>query len=183
MKEAPAPVCLPRGWGLLPIAFGAIYAGHYVRLGRPANLLWACELASLCVGIGLLVRSPACHALGVLWLAMGFFFWIIYLAGGGEFLPAALLTHVGGGAVGLIGVRALGMPRQMWWKALALLVALQQICRWITPEWENVNLAFSVHPGFERIFPSYGIYFCSLVALCAAGFFVAERGFRRWVKT
>ena len=87
-----------------------------------------------------------------------------------------MLTHVGGLAVGLVGLWHLGMPGQVWWKALPLaLAALQQLCRWVTPaEAVNVNVAFSVYAGMKPYFASYGAYLATMTVLFAGIFFLIE---------
>ena len=167
--------------GLLAIGCYAVHWGYHLWHGHPANGLWACHLAALVVGIGLLLGSPATLAVGVLWLAIGVPLWIVDVATGGEFTPTSLLTHVGGSIVGIIGLWQLGMPEQAWWKALLALAILQQVCRWITPPKENVNVAFTVYRGMKRWFPSYRWYCLALGLAVGLYFFAAEYGLRQVV--
>jgi hypothetical protein len=167
---------------LLALAFYAIHAARHLARGHPEDLLWVCHLGAVCVGLGLLTRSASLNALGFLWLCVGNALWFVDLAGGGEFIPTSLLTHVGGLLIGSYGLVRLGMPRHTWWKAILAFLVLQQICRWATPPGPNVNLAFAVWSGWEEVFPSYATYLALLVATGGAGLFLLERIARRAVR-
>lgn len=168
-----------RGLGLLALGFVAIHAGFHIWHGRPADMLWACHVATAAVGVGLLAGWPTCVGIGVLWLVVGVPLWLLDVAAGGELVPTSVLTHAGGLLIGLAGLRWLGLPDQLWWKAWLALAVLQGLCRWLTPERANVNVAFAVYPGWERCFPSYRLYLLTLAGLFAGLFFVAECGLRR----
>jgi hypothetical protein len=142
-------------------------------------VLWACHLAAVLVGVGLLGEWPAVVAVGVTWLAVGVPLWLFDLAMGGEFTPTTLLTHVGGLAVGLVGLWHLRMPAGVWWKALLGLAALQQLCRWVTPPAENVNVAFSVYPWMQPYFSSYGRYWLAMAVVFGGLYFVTELVLRK----
>ena len=179
---APPPLSLPppsRAWGGLALAFYAIHAGNHLLRGHPEDLLWACHLGAVCVGVGLLARLPVMNAVGFLWLATGDVFWLLDLASGGEFIPTSLFTHAGGLALGALGLARFGMPRHTWWRAMLAFLALQQLCRFTTPPRTNVNLAHAVWSGWEEVFSSTLGYQIVLIAIGAAAFFVVERISRR----
>jgi len=165
--------------GGLAIGFYMIHGVMCVWRGGPSNLLWACHIGSLIVGFGLLLSMARWTVIGILWFGLGNGMWILYLAGGGIFEWTSPLTHVGGLAVGIIGFRETGFPRGSWLWAWAGLAALQQISRWTTVEAENVNLAFRIHPGWEDLFPSYGLYLVFLLLMAGLVFFVLEAGIRK----
>lgn len=169
-----------RSWGALACGFYAVHAGIHLARGHPEELLWACHLGALWVGIGLLLRQPALHAIGFLWLCVGTVLWGIGLAGGSEFVPTSLLTHVGGLFVGGLAVWTLGMPRHSWWRALLAFLVLQQTCRWLTPAAANLNLAHAVWPGWETLFPSYLGYQVILLCIAGASFALIESLTRRF---
>lgn len=156
------------------------HAGFHVFRGHPEDALWACHIATLMIAVGHLTARALPIAIGVCWLSVGNLFWAIDLVGGGEFYPTSLLTHVMGYAIGWVGVRWMGFPKGTWWRAgLALMVGLFAITRVLTPAAANVNLAFSVHPGWEQIFPWYPLYFGTLNAMNCMVFWGVERLARR----
>jgi hypothetical protein len=158
--------------GLLAIFFYVVRAGLYLAAGEPQNMLWSCHMACLFVGFGLLRPSAALNAIGLLWAIIGLPLWLLDIATGGRFVSASLLTHFGALALGGLGVRMLGWPEGMWWKAILPLAGLQGVTRVVCPPDGNVNLAFAVWPGWERHFPSHGLYLLFLYGLAAAVFFV-----------
>jgi hypothetical protein len=165
--------------GIAGIAFFAIYFASRLPDGEPVSALWACHLACLLAGGGILLRRPAFVGIGVLWLLVGIPMWFVYLLIGGPFHWASLLTHFGGLAVGCVGLEALGMPRRLWWKAMAGLLVLLAISRFVSPPELNVNLSFHVYQSYE---PFAGYYVAAIVGLSLGTtvfFAVAEQRLRR----
>jgi hypothetical protein len=163
------------------ILFYAIHGGYWIVRGVPQNVLWACHLGSAAVGVGLLCRLPLLNGVGVLWLGMGNIFWAINLASGGELEPTSFLTHLGGLAVGLYGIKKLGLPRLAAPMALAALLALQRMTPWFGAPEENVNLAFRVWTGWERTFPSYLRYEVFLFAQAGVVFALLQWWLRKFL--
>jgi hypothetical protein len=170
-----------RAAGVAALLLYVIHATELIRRGEPYDLLWGCHLAALLVGVGLLLERPRLNAVGVLWSCFGLPLWIIYLFSGDDVMLSSAFTHLGALALGVYGVRQLGMPRGSAGAALAAYFALWMLTRVATPAWANVNLAFRVYPGWERWFHSYPIYFATLFALAAVVFLVFECFFRRFV--
>jgi hypothetical protein len=161
------------------VLFYFAHAAFHVLSGHPEHVLWACHLGTLAVAVGLMASWPGAIAVGFLWLTVGLPMWVYDILARDAFLPTSTLTHVGGFILGLLGIRAMGFPRGTWWRAGAALLLLHLACRWITPEQGNVNLAFSVWPGWEDTFPSHTIYVLLLLALCLVIFAGAEAVLRR----
>ena len=72
------------------------------------------------------------------------------------------------------------MNRRAWIPALVYAFAVQQICRWFTPPDQNVNVAFSIFPGWESIFPHYWEFWVfvlleSCVGIYLIAFFLAKK--------
>lgn len=180
-KPLGSPDTVRRGMGVLAIACYLTHSGYWVFLrGEPENMLWSCHLSSFLIGVGLLARLNLPFAIGVLWLCVGTPLWLLDVFTGGEFLPTSMLTHLGGLAIGVFGVRYLGMevPRFTWVRALFCLALLQQLCRWLTPMKTNVNVAFDVWEGWRSVFPTYYHFWFILGAVCGLVYFAAELGLR-----
>ncbi len=86
---------------------------------------------------------------------------------------------MGGLAVGLWGVRRLGLPRGVAWKALAALAVLHLISRWVNPPGKNINRAREIASGLEGWFPSHALFLLAIGAFCAAAFVLLETALRR----
>jgi hypothetical protein len=151
-----------------------------VLLDQPLeDLLWICQLGAYCVALGLLFRLPTVNAVGTLWLVFGLPMWILSVASGEPLRPLSLLTHTVSPALGAWGMRSLGVPKHAWWQALLALFAVQGVCRLATPPRSNVNLAFSIYPGWERSFGSYRVYFVAMSGLALASFGVTQAALAR----
>lgn len=167
------------GWAALGCY--SIHAGFHILNGRPEEVLWMCHLGAALVGAGLLSSYATTNGIGTLFLCAGTPLWVMYLAGGGEFYPTSCFPHLGGLAIGLYGVFRLGLPSGTWWKAVAALVTLILVCRLVTPAHANVNVAFAIYPGWEKVFPSHPIYLAVMMAQSAGYFFICEYSLRRWL--
>jgi hypothetical protein len=165
--------------GALAVLFYVIHGGRYAVLGQMYNMIWACHLGCLLVGIGLLIRRPRVYATGFLWLTLGLPLWITDMATGGTF-PTSSLTHAGGFAIAILGLRYLKMPRFSWAVAIAALILLAVFSRLTTPVQENVNLSQAVWAGWEAYFPSHFWYVCAINAGAAIEFYMVEYLARRW---
>ena len=166
--------------GLLAVAAYCIHSAVHLQRGEPYDLLWGCHIAALLVGFGLLLRNATLNAIGLLWSCFGSALWLLDLMTGGEFMPTAILTHVGAFVIGMYGVRILGMPRRSAWYALGSFFALWCVSRAITPASANINLAFRIPAGWTNNFPNYPIYFLTLLLGGAATFAIAEPLTRRF---
>ncbi len=167
--------------GILALVCYAIHGGAHLLKHQPENLLWACHIGAALVGVGLLFGSASLNGIGVLFLLLGTPLWILDLLTGGEWLPTSCFTHVGGLAIGLYGVRRLGLPRAVWWQSVVTLMGLILLCRLVTPREANVNVAFAIQHGWEDYFPSHGVYLVIVMAQVTVYFFVAAFILRRWL--
>lgn len=154
--------------GLLATGFFGLHALCQVHAGRPENLLWACHVADLCVGLGLLVRWPTLVAGGVLMLSIGIPLWLINLGFGGAFYPTSVLTHFGGFTAGLLGLRRLPSARFDWLTAVALVATLLVASRAVTDPARNINLAFSAGWQMGSMLNSPERYVLALLAVWTA---------------
>ena len=161
--------------GALALAFAVFNAVSILLHRDPADLLWACHVACTLVALGLLSGRPLPNTIGVLWLSVGVPLWLLDLAGGGQLHPTSVLTHLGGLLLGIAGIRALGLPRHAWAKAILALALLGLVCRLGTPAHANVNLVHAIHPGWGPLFPSYPVYALCVFSLCGLAFLAAER--------
>jgi hypothetical protein len=168
-----------RACGILALLFYAIHGSVHLYRGQPYNLLWACHVAALLVGFGLLLRNATLNAIGLLWSCFGMSLWLLDLATGAEFIPTSTLTHAGAFALGIYGVRRLGTPHHLALKTVGAFAALCVLCRIVTPPSANVNLAFRVADGWASYFPSYPLYaamlLASLTAMCAIAQWLLSR--------
>jgi hypothetical protein len=152
--------------GVIALVFYAIHAFVYYALiaHAPEGALWACHVGCALVGIGCLIPRRVIVCVGTLWLTYGGIVWVIDLASGSGLIPTSVFTHVGGLIVAAYAVRCLGWTRGASLVATLALFAHLGITRVLTPARTNINLVFSVPPGWEARFPHFWSYFLFLFA-------------------
>lgn len=168
--------------GLLAIGFYAAHATAHVFRGTPEGAIWACHVASLLIGAGLLSRSATLNAVGLLIVAVGLPNWLVNLAAGGPFMPTSPLTHVGGLLVGLFGARRLGLPRLAWFRSLIVVAALTAASIWWTPPASNINLAFHGPDFVVRMGVPAAVYLLGVLAFWGLCLWTAERLVGAWLR-
>jgi hypothetical protein len=160
---------------LLCVGFFVVHAAELTwRFHTPWDSIWACHVACLFIALG---RRYA--AIGVSFLMLGNPLWVLDLVSGGQLIPTSLLTHVGGLILGVRAVRKDGWPAGTWYRAMIAMALLTLVSRVTTPRAANVNLAFSVHRGWESMFPTHAHYLLFFTVLCGATFALTELIARR----
>lgn len=168
-----------RALGAVALLCWGVHAADIVLRGDPADLLWICNLAGPLVGLGFVLERPALAGVGLLWLCFGTPLWVLDMLGGGEVIASSFASHLGVLGSGALGVRQVGWPRGSWWRAGVGQLAVALVTRLSTPAELNVNLVFEVWAGWEDVFPSYAVYFATVVGGGTAIFGALEALFTR----
>lgn len=155
--------------GTLALALFAAYAAFAAQRGRPAEALWMCHVANLLLAAGLFAAWPRLVGIAVLWIVLGIPLWVLDAWMNGEVPPVSIASHLGGLALAMYALPRLPLSSNPWLAALAVFLALQQACRWWTPEALNVNLAHAEYTGWKGVFGGYAAYWM-VTTLAAAAF-------------
>ncbi len=164
--------------GFLPVIFFVAQALHYWRVGGLGNLLWMCNAGSLVLATGLFLDRRELVRAAAIWTIPGLAVWIryvLYAAFNYEMVLSSILVHVGGIVIGLIVLRRVRMDRIAWLYSLAWYLIVQLAARLFTAPELNVNLAFSIQPGWAQTFSSYWKFWIVMTAVVAAGLWVIGR--------
>ncbi len=165
--------------GVCAVLFYVLYAGQFIYIGEPANLLWICHFGCFLAGAGMLLKRRIPLAMGFLWLSVGVPLWITAQLAGDHGYWSSFFTHVGGIATAGYGVWRMGMRRGSWIYASAGMVVMGVAARFLTPPPLNINLAFSVWKGWENMFHSHPLYVGFMIACCSVYFYLAETALRK----
>ncbi len=161
--------------GALALIFYIAHFAWHLAHGSLGDLWWACNVACPMIAVGCFTKNGRLCACGVMWLAYGAPMWVLDLATGGALVPTSIFTHFGGLVIGVVAVRRLGWPRGSWLVACAATATLLALTRIFGSPERNANLAFRVHGGWEKYFPSHLLYLAMMWLGGAVMFFVAER--------
>jgi hypothetical protein len=165
--------------GGLAALFYVAHAAYHVHRGTGGDLFWACNIACPMLAIGCFAKNRWLCAAALCFLAYGLPMWLLDISTGGDFVPTSILTHVGGTTIAVLAVRRLGFPRFGWAVASGITLLLLGITRLFGDPARNANLAFRVHDGWERWFPSHTAYLAMMWLGSALVFFVVETAWRR----
>jgi hypothetical protein len=161
-------------YGAIALGLYVVHALVCVARGCAADALWSCHVATLLVGIGLLMSWRTLVDIGALWLFVGTPAWLVDIALGGELIPTSVGTHLGGAWIAWRAIERNGLARSTWWKAIVALGALQQVCRWITPPAMNVNAAFAPYSRCASWFGSYAAYLAATTCVAMLAYLAVE---------
>jgi hypothetical protein len=162
--------------GIVALSLFAIREIVFMFRGQSENGLWACYVALLLIGVGLVVRSAACNAVGTFWLTVGFPLWIVDMLAAGGTESTSVLTHIAGVILGYTGLKQLGLPSRTWAFSILGLAVLIVISRPLTTTAENINFSYRVYEGVDRFFPSYWSYMLALFGAFTAIFLLLQWG-------
>lgn len=165
--------------GVIGCAGYAVHAGYHYLHGTPEHAVWICHLAALLVGAALILNDARMNAAGLLCLSIGLPMWILSLAAGEPFIWTSPFTHVLGLVLGIIGARAMRVPRFAWLEALAFVFALMVSARLFTPAESNVNLAFGPEEGLSLWTVTGPIHWLLVLLNWAVALFVLNWIWRR----
>lgn len=173
--ESAARESLDRWFALLLIALFALHLTTCHWHGHWSDACWACHVAALSLGFGLLLANATLAGIGAMCLVVGAPLWLFDVLFGALLVPTSVLTHVFGWAA---SVRYLLLQGRgiagLWWKTLLGLGLLQLCSRLATPPQRNVNAAFDVYASVVPWFDSYASYWLSLSIGAALVFWVME---------
>lgn len=154
--------------GVLPLLFFFGQGVHYWRTGELGHLMWMCNVGLLVLALGLFFEKPLLVRVPAIWTIPGIFMWFFfYVVTWGVFL-SSVLVHVGGLAVAGIALRTYRMDRHSWRYAFGWALLVQLISRFATAPELNVNVAHTIQPGWERVFPSYWMFWLTAIVVMAA---------------
>ncbi|MBX3209129.1 MAG: hypothetical protein KF764_29115 [Labilithrix sp.] len=149
------------------LACWLIHGGNHVLRGTPHDLLWACNVAVPMLALGCFAGARLACAIPLLWLSFGTPIWLVDLATGAGLIPTSVFVHVVAPLIGIAAVRRLGWPPRAWLAATGASAGLLALTRLVGAPGPNVNLAFRIHDGWERVFGSHAAFLAVLLAASA----------------
>lgn len=146
---------MSRAVGVLPLLFFVAYFAMALQRGKAADSLWMCHVANLLLSAGIFALSPRLVGIAVLWIILGIPLWALDVWRNAAVTPVSLVSHLGGLALGMYAAWRLRLSSNPWLAALLVFAALQQLCRWLTPEALNVNVAHAPYGEWDGPYWAY----------------------------
>lgn len=169
-----------RWWGAVLLSALVWHSVYVARSQSPGYLLFACYVANLLLGLGVVVGSSALTGTGFSWVLPGYLLWLHYIFRTADWEPSGAAMHTSGLLVGLMTMRFHRYPRYVWLLAFGLGGVLHFLALLLTDPALNVNAAFRIYEGWEPFFSSIVVY--RLVTVTAFGvFFIVLTWFNRTV--
>lgn len=168
-------------WAVAAFAIVAIIAHDlaHITSGRWYDAFWVCNVAALCVGPAIALRSATLSAMAMTWLLPGTIVWLLdVFVAGSHILPTSYAIHLGGTLASFYAVRRNGYPPRGWISALALPAACFLFSRLALPASANVNAAHAVPTGWHFLGQSRLSFVASATAIvlgvCAIGYVIGR---------
>ena len=166
--------------GVLPLGFFVVRLSVLQAKGALPDALWMCNLGSLGLALGLLFNQPKVIRPAVLWMALGFPFWLSFALGTGTYELTSILNHAGSLTVGLVALAAVRFKRAVWSAAFLASLALQILSRFTTPPEMNVNAAHNLrYTMVENTSMPYWQFWIGNTLLAALAFYLLSLLFAR----
>ena len=154
--------------GILPVCFFLSHLSFHFSEGTPEHLLWLCNLSNLVLAAGLFFQRPLLIRIAALWLIPGIPLWLWDMSRTGSAPLSTFLSHLGATIVAIIALAKVRAKPNVFIYAWVYGFLVQLICRYVTPPELNVNVAFQIYPGFDRIFHNYWHYWIFSACLAVA---------------
>ena len=146
----------------------------YRDQGDWGDILWACHVANLMLGVGMLLNIPFVIQLAALLIIPGTAVWITEVILGDSNTPISTLAHLGGAIIAVYAVYLVGIRGGVTLYAFGFTMILQHISRFITPERLNVNMGTQIWPPWDAVFSVYWKYWVFTSLVCLICIFITE---------
>ncbi len=160
----------PLPWGIPLVLTVAWHIVDTVMYSNPQYLLFVCYAANILLCVGIFGRSALLVGAGFGWLLVAFPLWLYDAFRISSWEPSCTLFHITGLLVGAAAIRSYRLPKHTWAFSLALAVVLQLCARLFTDEALNINSAFRIYDGWERVYPNYAVFYLSTLAVFGLAF-------------
>lgn len=156
---------------LITLVWHAIYT---VLNLSPQYLLFVCYTANLLVGIGVIFGVRYLIGIGFFWTLTALPLYVCYMFCTSDITPSGIAFHLCGVYIGLVALRQYRMQRYTWLAAISMGYFWQLLARWFTDPEPNINAAFRVYQGWEKMFSDYTVYNTIMISGFALVFIIIQ---------
>lgn len=148
------------------------------KWGTLPELLWACNVASFTIILGLFFDKPILVGAGFLWhISVGEPGYVFGVMQTGRTTWVSVMVHSLPTVAAFLSLRRTGLPRSAPYLAFALFIALVPISHYLTPAHLNVNMAHQRLWILQQRFPGNWDYRFVFSAIMLSIMLLADWGF------
>lgn len=167
---------------LIVLAVLLVHAYVKYRRGILPELLWGCNLATVCVIGGLWRDRPALTGAGFLWLACVGDPWNLYqMVAARAVSVVSAVMHVVSTIASFLSVRRKGLHPASPLIAVGIFVFIMPLSRALTPPGLNVNFAHARVPQIVTLFPGVWEYRAVFTGMMLLPLLAGDRLFARYL--
>ncbi len=144
-----------------------------------ANIFWLCNISTLLAGASLILGLQQSALIGATHMIIGLSCWYFNVIFNSTFGDAILyITHFSSACVAVYLFFRIPVERYLWVGCFCWYILSQVLSRLFTPTKENINLAFSIWPGWDTPFSNFFSFFwCFMSFSCLVFLFVMNKIF------
>jgi hypothetical protein len=140
------------------------------------NIIWWCNISALLAGIALLFRMQQTALVGAAFMIIGLAGWFLNVIINHMFENTiSYITHFSYACIALYIIFRIPIDRYFWLRCFVWYLFCQLLSRIFTSPVENINLAFSIWPGWDQFFENYISFWLFITLSCAIFLFVINR--------
>jgi len=166
----------PRLLGAVVLGVWLWHAQTKIEPGLLGDMLWACHIAALIGGIGLLLRNTTLTAIGFLFTTgVGLTSYILDVSLNQSTTITSAALHFIPPATTAFALRGQTWPRWTPWAAAAIFPIMMFITRFVTAPEHNVNMSHAAWPPFDTMLSSLLLYQLINIALATGLVLLTDR--------
>lgn len=162
-----------RAIGLLLVA---TIVATYLSYHNISNIFWLCNISALLAGVALLIGKRQLALIGATFMILGLACWLLNVVVNkipGD--PVSYIKHFSYGCIAVYLFFRFRVGCYLWLGCFCWYILAQVLSRIFTSPAENINLAFSVWPGWEVIFSNFFPFWCFVTVCCLVFLFVMNK--------
>ncbi len=140
------------------------------------NIFWLCNISTLLAGASLILGLQQSALIGATHVIIGLSCWYFNVIVNNTFGGAiSYITHFSFACVAVYLFFCIPVGRYLWVGCFCWYILSQIQSRLFTPPKENINLAFSIWPGWDTAFSNFFSFWCFISFTCLVFLFVMNK--------
>jgi hypothetical protein len=140
------------------------------------NIVWWCNISALLTGVSLIFRMQQTALVGATFMIIGLAGWFMNVIINNMFENTiSYITHFSYACIAVYLFYKIPADHYLWLRCFVWYLLCQLFSRIFTSPAENINLAFSIWPGWDQFFENYIPFWIFITLGCVVFLFVLNR--------